>query len=185
MKQLILIRHAKSSWDDPALPDNERPLNARGEKASKKMGTYLFESWYDIWEIHSSPALRAVLTAENISASFTEISMILSESLYVFSNISNPVLDYVSRVQTSQDTLTIVGHNECLRDLVMQLSQWQVMRFPTCAVAMFAFDIEEWGDIFEDRYPDLVEYVTPKEMRDCHVAWSSTRALLLAMTQNP
>jgi phosphohistidine phosphatase len=64
MKRLFLVRHAKSSWDDPALLDRDRPLDGRGERDSVKMGKRLAERDARIDLILSSPAKRALATAE-------------------------------------------------------------------------------------------------------------------------
>src|SRR5213592_2322055 len=64
MKTLFLCRHAKSSWDDPALADFERPLNGRGLKAAPFMGEFLREASLSPALIVSSPAARARHTAE-------------------------------------------------------------------------------------------------------------------------
>ena len=67
MKTLFLIRHAKSSWDDTALPDKDRPLNDRGKRDAPKMGKRLAKRDVKPDLILSSPAKRALTTAEIIA----------------------------------------------------------------------------------------------------------------------
>ena len=67
MKTLFLIRHAKSSWDDTALADKDRPLNDRGKRDAPKMGKRLADRDVNPDLILSSPAMRALTTAEIIA----------------------------------------------------------------------------------------------------------------------
>jgi phosphohistidine phosphatase SixA len=68
VKTLFLIRHAKSSWDDPALPDKDRPLGDRGRRDAPKMGKRLAKGDVEPDLILSSPARRALKTAEIIAS---------------------------------------------------------------------------------------------------------------------
>ena len=84
MKTLLLIRHAKSSWDDPALPDKDRPLNDRGRRDAPKMGKRLAKRGVKPDLILSSPALRALRTAEIIAKmlDYQRRDIVLNERLY-------------------------------------------------------------------------------------------------------
>ena len=66
-KRLILIRHAKSAWDDPLTPDHDRPLNARGEGAARDLGQWLASRGYVPQEILCSNALRTRATWDGIA----------------------------------------------------------------------------------------------------------------------
>ena len=84
MKTLILIRHAKSSWNNPGVPDRLRPLNKRGKRDAPVMGERLAERGIEVDRVISSPATRALATAEAITGEigFPWDEVIVDERLY-------------------------------------------------------------------------------------------------------
>ena len=89
MKTLFLIRHAKSSWDDTALPDKDRPLNDRGRRDAPKMGERLAKRDVKPSLILSSPAVRALRTAEIIAKKLDyRRKIVVNERLYAVGRTS-------------------------------------------------------------------------------------------------
>jgi phosphohistidine phosphatase len=120
MKRLHLLRHAKSSWDDPALPDHDRLLSRRGEEAGGKLAAWIAEHGPAPQLVLCSTALRARRTLELVLPSLDEPVVAYEEGLY-----HAPVETLVARVATLDDALDdvlLVGHNPGLHDLALRLS---------------------------------------------------------------
>ena len=166
MKKLLLMRHAKSSWDDPDLADLERPLAPRGRKAATRMGKYLKDSGLEPSIVLCSSAVRARQTLELLQPSLPESTSIEVEpSLY--SAGSEELLTRIRGVPPSERSVLVVGHNPTVQDLALELaagdSRYDELRnkFPTAALAVFDASIEEWKHLGPDR-ASLVEFVSPK-----------------------
>lgn len=168
MKRLTLIRHAKSSWDHPELRDIDRPLAQRGLRDAPRIGKYLLERWIVFDQIISSPAKRAHETAKLVAHNMwrdewaIETSTLLYES---WNSDGNDILEYVSKHAKGEST-AIVGHNDSFERLALRLSQWEICRFPTCAVASFVFEIEDWSEVVNENYPELDFFVVPKMLHN-------------------
>src|SRR3970040_1513796 len=121
MKNLLVLRHAKSSWNDPALDDHERPLNKRGRRDGPRMGELVREYGLIPDIVIASDAVRAQLTAETVAdAARYAGEILLDRHLYM----AGPA-DIVSLLQTvreNAETVMIVGHNPGLEELVEQLT---------------------------------------------------------------
>ena len=146
MKTLILVRHAKSSRDDPALPDRERPLNDRGLKDAPMMGQRLAKAHVKPDLIVSSPAVRALTTAQAIAREigYDEHHVEVDERLYATS--SDALLAIVHTLDKKLDRVMLFGHNPEFTALAHRLSD-EVVDMPTCAVAEFRYDTKTWADI--------------------------------------
>ena len=146
MKTLFLCRHAKSSWDDPALPDKERPLDARGKRDAPKVGERLAEAGAKPDLILSSPAKRALTTARIIAKElgYKRKDIVVDDRLYAAE--ADVVLDVIQRLDKEVGCVMLFGHNPELAELAHRLSS-KITRMPTCAVAEFTFDVQSWSRI--------------------------------------
>jgi phosphohistidine phosphatase len=144
MKTLFLVRHAKSSWEDAALPDRERPLNERGKRDAPGMGKRLAKRDVKPELILSSPARRAFATAKIIAKSldYKLKNIVVDDRLYP--GAADEILNSIHRLDKQLDRVMIVGHNPALADLAHRLSS-EIDRMPTCAVAEFRFDVKAWS----------------------------------------
>src|ERR1700716_1147223 len=145
MKTLFLIRHAKSSWDDTALPDKDRPLDDRGTRDAPKMGKRLAKRDVKPDLILSSPARRALTTAEIIAKKldYKRKDIVVEDRLY-----SGAVLDLLNVIHKLGDELErvmLLAIPE-LTDLAHRLSS-EITHMPTCAVAEFMFSAKSWSNI--------------------------------------
>lgn len=147
MKTLFLVRHAKSSWDDPSLRDFDRPLNARGKKDAPKMGKRLRKKNVLPNLIISSPAKRARSTAKRIARELGyDISGIqLEESLYHAE--PETIAHVIAQLPDAIQTVMVVGHNPGLTDFANQYIQVRIDNIPTCGVVAAQFAIQSWKDI--------------------------------------
>jgi len=144
MKTLFLVRHAKSSWEDAAVPDKERPLTERGKRDAPNMGKRLAKRDVKPELILSSPARRAFATAKIIAKSlgYKLKNIVVDDRLYP--GAADEILNSIHRLDKQLDRVMIVGHNPALADLAHRLSS-EIDRMPTCAVAKFRFDVKAWS----------------------------------------
>ncbi|MDM0070667.1 histidine phosphatase family protein [Variovorax sp. J31P207] len=146
MKTLYLVRHAKSSRDDPSLPDRERPLNDRGRQDAPAMGKRLCKRGVKPDLLVSSPALRALTTAQLIAdeIGYQRKDIIVDERLYASS--PDDLLTIICAIGDQVARVMLFGHNPEFTDLAHRLSS-EVVDMPTCAVAEFLFDAKVWADV--------------------------------------
>lgn len=149
MKYLYLVRHAKSSWDFPELPDFERPLNSRGKRNAPEMGIRLASRNLELDSIVSSPANRAITTAKAIAdkLDFSPGDIVEDESVY---HAAGPEL--VRTIREFSDTwreVMLVGHNPGFTDLANFLKEqdYRISNIPTCGVVAIEFTINKWVNV--------------------------------------
>jgi phosphohistidine phosphatase len=162
MKTLLVLRHAKSSRNDPGLADHERPLNTRGRRDGPRIGELVREEGLVPDVIISSDAVRARLTAEAVGAAagFTG-EIVLDERLY----LAGPT-DIVAVLQTAHantETVMIVGHNPGLEELVERLTG-EPQDLPTAALAQIVLPIDRWRDLTLSTRGVLVAHWRPEEL---------------------
>lgn len=148
MKILYLVRHAKSSRDDPSLPDRDRPLDDRGKQDAQKMGRRLAKRNLKSDLLVSSPALRALTTAQLIAKElgFERQDIVVDDRLYASS--PDDLLAVIRALDRKFDRVMLFGHNPEFTDLAHRLSS-QIVDMPTSAVAEFSFDTKAWSDVGE------------------------------------
>ena len=146
MKTLFLVRHAKSSRDDPALPDKERPLNDRGMRDAPRMGERLAKQDVKPDLIVSSPALRALATAEIIGKKldYKVKDIVVEERLYAAA--PDDLLEVIQELGDKPKRVMLFGHNPEMTELAHRLSS-KITDMPTCAVAEFSFDTKSWSNV--------------------------------------
>lgn len=146
MKTLFLIRHAKSSWDNAALPDKDRPLSDRGKRDAPKMGKRLAKRDVKPDLILSSPAMRALTTAEIIAKrlDYKLKEIVVDDRLYA--GEADDLLKLIHELGDTLKRVMLFGHNPELTELAHRLSS-EITHMPTCAVAEFTFDAKSWSNI--------------------------------------
>ena len=146
MKTLFLIRHAKSSWDDTALPGKDRPLDDRGRRDAPKMGKRLAKRDVKPDLILSSPARRALTTAEIIAKKldYKRRDIVVDDRLYVCA--ADDLLNVIQTLGDNLERVMFFGHNPELTELAHRLSS-EITHMPTCAVAEFTFNAKSWSNI--------------------------------------
>ena len=163
MKTLLVLRHAKSSWSDPALDDHERPLNKRGRRDGPRMGELVREYGLMPDLVISSDAVRARLTAEAVVEAARYAGEIrLDQQLYMASPAD--ILSLLRTVREKAETVMIVGHNPGLEELVEQLTG-ERQDLPTAALAQIVLPIDQWRDLKLSTRGTLAGHWRPKELR--------------------
>ena len=162
MKTLLVLRHAKSSWSDPALDDHERPLNKRGRRDGPRMGQLVREYGLIPDVVISSDAVRARLTAEAVvEAARYAGQILLDPHLYMAS--AGDILSRLRVVREKAETVMIVGHNPGLEELVAQLTG-ERQDLPTAALAQIVLPIHRWRDLTLSTRGTLLGHWRPKEL---------------------
>ncbi|HMQ03196.1 MAG TPA: histidine phosphatase family protein [Pyrinomonadaceae bacterium] len=160
MKHLYLMRHAKSSWDDPSLADFDRPLNPRGLAAAPFIGEVLAGRGIVVDLILSSPARRARHTAELVrKSSGFACPLRFDERIYEASQ--RTLAAVVSELFDPIESALLIGHNPGFEGLLEYLSG-NSSSMPTAAVAYIVLDVEKWAKISPSS-GKLEWLITPKE----------------------
>ena len=121
MKTLLILRHAKSGWDDPDLPDHDRPLTERGKKDAKRIGQLLLERGLVPDQIISSTAKRARKTASKVAKACGYAGEVeMTNRLYLASPLQ--IIEVLREVGDECSTVLVVAHNPGLEELLGQLT---------------------------------------------------------------
>jgi phosphohistidine phosphatase len=170
MRTLLLLRHAKSSWSDPALADIDRPLAPRGRKAAPRIGRELAARGWLPDFVLVSPAARTHETWDLVAAGWTEApDATFRNELYMGS--PNFLLAELKKTEGTVSSLLMIGHNPGLEQLARRLagpgSDERALarlapKFPTAAVARFTFD-ERWADL-DFGGAKLTHFLRPKDL---------------------
>lgn len=165
VKRLYLLRHAKSSWDEPGLADRDRPLAPRGERASKSMAKYLRDEGIVPELVLCSPSKRTRETLERLGlGDGTEVR--IEDELYAAS--AGELLGALHEVPDEVESVMVIGHNPGIERLALELAvggdELDRMRekFPTAALATLELD-GSWSELAPGG-AELVSFVKPKEL---------------------
>jgi phosphohistidine phosphatase len=165
MKRIYVLRHAKSSWDDPSLADHDRPLADRGRRATKLLAEHLRRAGIVPELVLSSSARRTQETLDGIAPALGDDPTALIEpQLYLAS--AGDLLLRLRAIPDAVDSVMVIGHNpgiqafaECLAGDGEALDQVR-RKYPTGALATLEFP-GSWREL-EPGAAKLVEFVTPK-----------------------
>ena len=166
-RRVYVLRHAKSSWDDPSLSDHDRPLNRRGQRAAKAMSRHMRQAGVEPEVVLCSTALRARQTLEGVEPALgTRLSSVEPELYGAGVRI---LIERLRQVPATVASVMLIGHNPGLQDLVLALSTPSAnrdrvaLKFPTAALATLAFAAADWRGLVPGA-ADLVDYVRPRDL---------------------
>jgi phosphohistidine phosphatase len=169
-RTILLLRHAKSSWDDPSLADFDRPLSPRGEKAAPRIGAEMSRRGWAPGVALVSPAARTRATWALIAPHLPEPpEAIFPDRLYM----ADPdyLLSLLREAPWQIETLLVVGHNPGLQDFASLLASEDSdiraldrmrIKFPTAALARFEFE-GEWGELAPGG-ARLTDFLRPRDI---------------------
>ena len=165
MKQLLLVRHAKSSWNDFSIKDFDRPLNDRGKKDAPVMAKRLKEKDISIDAFISSPAKRARKTAEAFVKELKEKKKDIhfDEALYLAS--PNTFFSVISNVDDEYNTIAVFSHNEGITSFANMLTETKIDNIPTCGIFAVKIKAKSWAD-FEKAEKEFWFFDYPKSPED-------------------
>ena len=148
MKQLTLLRHAKSSWDDSRLPDHDRPLAGRGRRDAPRMGERLARRGLEPDLLLTSSAKRARETAELVKAQLNDAAPALRVEPKIYLATPGELLAVIASVEDAVDSLVVIGHNPGFTRLAnLLLPDLELLNLPTAGVVCIECDIPRWGEI--------------------------------------
>ncbi|CAN5363379.1 histidine phosphatase family protein [soil metagenome] len=171
MLRLMLLRHAKSSWTDPASDDRDRPLSGRGHKAAAVMGAFMRREKLIPELVLCSPARRARDTWKLASGELRAAPRtIVEDGLYDFGN-GGRVLDAIRDKAEGAKSLLIVGHNPSIERLALRLvgkgtatlKDQLERKYPTGALSVIDFKTDAWKEI-GDGAGRLVSFTRPRDL---------------------
>lgn len=163
MKRIILVRHAKSSWQEPALEDIERPLKHRGERDAPVIGQRLKERDIKPDLMISSPATRAIDTARLIAKEIGyPVKKIVIDS-HLYAHGPDGILNAILTVEDKFDEIMLFGHNPDITTLAARFTAQFNDDMPTCGVVCIDFDVESWA-VIGDHPGALVFFDYPKKI---------------------
>jgi phosphohistidine phosphatase len=164
MKMLLLLRHAKSSWEHEDLPDHDRPLAPRGRKAAKRMAKHLRAEGISPSLVLCSSARRTRETLERIEPGG---DVRVERELYGAS--ASALLERVRRVPDETESVMLIGHNPAVQELALELAADgdrladMERKFPTCALATLSVP-GVWSQL-DAGAAELVALMRPKDLR--------------------
>lgn len=166
MKQLLLIRHGKSSWDFPGRSDHERPLNDRGRHDAPRIAQALQQRGVKPDAIISSNATRAATTANLIAGEMGYPASEIRETEDLYLASPRTIMTKVQQFEEEWETVLVFGHNPGMHAAVELITaDPSVHAFPTLAVARIELDVQFWGEI-DAGSGLLLELLVPRSLRD-------------------
>ena len=162
MKNLLLMRHAKSSWKSGALNDHQRPLNPRGKRDAPRMGGHLQEQGIILDAILCSTAKRARETAKRFLSEYAfEGEVFYVDDLYHADYETYIAL--LSQLPDAVETAMIVAHNPGM-DYFLEMVCDEYEHMPTAAVAVVKLPVDGWAELSEVTPGELLNLWKPKEI---------------------
>lgn len=160
-KNLLLIRHAKSGWDDLLLPDFQRPLNERGLKNAPEMARRMIKRELIPKQIISSPALRALTTSQIFASEFKINQSEIIQEAEIYEAHAQTLLEVVNNLDNSSNFTALFGHNPGLSNLANYLCNNASFELPTCGMILLKFPFDAWEMISRDT-AELILFDYPK-----------------------
>ncbi|MRH20903.1 SixA phosphatase family protein [Rhodovulum strictum] len=163
--RLILVRHAKSSWDDPGQDDHDRPLNARGRDAAPRIAEWLAARGHVPAEVVASTARRTVETWELMAPVLGDCAVMRRDPA-LYHAPAQRMLDVLKHCAASP--VLMLGHNPGIAEFAARLLQrppgtQRFVTYPTCATLVAEFDAADWSEVIPGT-GRVVEFVTPRDI---------------------
>lgn len=168
MKRLYLLRHAKSSWDDPVVADHDRPLAKRGRRAGAAIARHIEEHGIEPALVLCSTARRARETLELVAPALGGAPVAFEDELYAAS--AAELLERLRRVPDDVASVLMIGHNPGMQQLMLRLARPHpelaavAEKFPTAALATLTFAGDRWSRL-DSETSELVGVVRPRDLR--------------------
>ena len=143
MKFLLLVRHAKSSWDFN-VEDFDRPLNDRGRKSAPEMAKRLIKKNIEVDAFISSPAVRALSTAKIFAEEFGKKTKKIITEPFLYEASANTFMEVVESIDEEFKSVAIFSHNPGITTFANSLTQTIVEDMPTCAIYAVKVDTNKW-----------------------------------------
>jgi phosphohistidine phosphatase len=150
MKNLYIVRHAKSSWEEEGLSDFDRPLNERGKRDAPAMAKRLKEKDVTPDLMLSSPAKRAFSTARRMAKVLGYSKEKIKTDRRLYHADAEMIISVLQELKSRHNTVLLFGHNPGLTDFVntmMSENRQYIDNVPTCGIVAFSLAIDEWKEL--------------------------------------
>lgn len=164
MREVYLVRHSKSSWENPHLNDYDRPLKGRGISDAYLVSQYLRENVNLPSAYYSSPATRALHTAlifaRSLNIPFKQIE--IEEDLYLCS--SYHLLEFLKNLNNTHESVMIFAHNPTITEFANGCQEERIENVPTTGTICLHFDIDDWKDA--EMKASIAKFEYPKKFKN-------------------
>ena len=147
MKTLYLMRHAKSSWEEPGVSDADRPLILNGLKKTRLIVDFLLKRETTIDLMISSPAVRAYETAVIIATGLNYPVNKIKTDRKIYDGYYDRILDIIYGTSNDHNSLMVFGHNPTITNLANLFLHPGIENMPTSCVVCLSFNTDNWKDI--------------------------------------
>ena len=167
MKTLTLLRHAKSTWDDPVARDFDRPLNPRGRRAARTVGSEMRSLGLAFDKVVASPARRVMETLDEVEQAFGKLGTAYDERLYLAGPAT--LLEIIHETSDGVDRLLLVGHNPGLEELALLLARDGILKgevsikYPTATLAEIVLPADRWAEVVGGM-GTLERFIRPRDL---------------------
>lgn len=165
MKTLYIVRHAKSSWDNPGLADYERPVLEKGKKRTKYVIDYLIDHHITIDLIISSHATRARQTASVIGNALNYPDDEIQISKAIYHGDIDSLLDHFYDLSDDVNSLMMVGHNPTFTTFANYFLDKKIDWLPTSGIVCIEFDTDKWENV-TDAQKKAKFVITPRLLKE-------------------
>ncbi|MBC7912886.1 MAG: histidine phosphatase family protein [Pyrinomonadaceae bacterium] len=165
MKQLLIVRHAKSDWNTDASSDFDRPLNKRGARDAPEMAERLLKKHIIPQLIVSSPAFRALTTAKYFADVFNIDKKLIQTEPSIYEASATTLLSVVNKLDNRFNLVGLFGHNPGITNFAINLCETEIYDIPTCGMILIEFPFDDWQMISQDTGNQLL-YDFPKSDDD-------------------
>jgi phosphohistidine phosphatase len=164
MKTLYLVRHAKSSWEEPGVSDADRPLVPKGIRKTRLIVDFLLKRGTTADLVISSPAVRAIETAKIVAAGLNYPLSKIRTDRKIYDGYYDRILDIIYGTPNNLNSLMIFGHNPTITQLANLFLHPGIENMPTSCVVCLSFATDKWEEIPSNE--PLREFViTPKMLK--------------------
>ena len=161
-KRLTIIRHAKSSWENPDFDDHDRPLNSRGLRNAPEMGARLAKrNWLpDLFLASTARRARDTVALLAGKVGYAEERIVFDDRLY----LAEPAewRSVIRPFPVEATHIACVGHNPGVTELANHFSSEYIDNVPTCGLIDMRFEVDAWADLFAAK-PVTFEFDFPKK----------------------
>lgn len=163
MKEIFILRHAKSSWSNLNLSDFDRPLAKRGINDAKKLSFFLENNSFKVDQVICSKAKRAKETFDLVASGF---KFSIEKAIYLDDLYFGGIKDVFNKIKDLDDSLEsvlVVGHNPTLHLMVENLTDTYIKKFSTCNLAVLSYK-DSWNNLTSGKCK-LKSLYKPKEIK--------------------
>ena len=163
MKQILIIRHAKSSWAQVGQEDFDRPLNERGQRDAPMMAQRMLDRNIQINAFVSSTANRAFTTAGYFAKAYGVSKKEIRGTKQLYHAYPAAYYEVISKLEDSITTVAIFAHNPGITLFANELTNTKIDNMPTCSVCAVEINIDKWKDFTKSKR-ELLFFYTPERL---------------------